>query len=76
MNGLLFASEDVEDLAAKLRMLLANPQYAQELADNGLRYVREELSEAKYLERFSSVIEHGHDDERNGAVASARRSVA
>jgi glycosyltransferase involved in cell wall biosynthesis len=56
-TGLLFESENVADLATKLRRMLADSAYATRLAESGFRYVHEELSEARYFDRFSHVIE-------------------
>jgi len=55
-NGLLFESENVADLERTLRVVLGDPAFARELAENGYRFVCEELSEEKYLDRFVEVI--------------------
>jgi len=56
-NGLLFESENVEDLAEKIRIILNNPDYAKKLAENGYRYVHQYLSEERYVECFKKMIE-------------------
>jgi glycosyltransferase involved in cell wall biosynthesis len=60
-NGLLVEPESVDDLAAKLQILLENEAYARQLADNGYRYVHAELSEQVYLDRFSVLIEQARE---------------
>jgi glycosyltransferase involved in cell wall biosynthesis len=64
-NGLLVEPGSVDDLAAKLQIVLENEAYARKLADNAYRYVHEELSEHVYLDRFSTLVER---------AVSARRS--
>jgi len=56
-NGLLFESENVEDLAEKIKIILSNPDYAKKLAENGYKYVHEHLSEERYIECFKKMIE-------------------
>ena len=56
-NGLLFESENVDDLAEKMRTLLADENYANQLAENGYQFVHAELSEERYVENFSKMIE-------------------
>jgi len=56
-NGLLFESENVEDLAEKIRIILSNPDYAKKLAENGYKYVHEHLSEEHYVKCFKKMIE-------------------
>lgn len=55
-NGLLFESENVDDLANKLRAVLRDPALAKTLAGNGLRHVHEALSEGEYVRQFSRMI--------------------
>lgn len=57
VTGLLFESENVDDLAEKMRMLLTDEVYAKQLAENGYRFVHAELSEERYVENFSKMIE-------------------
>lgn len=56
-NGLLFESENVDDLADKIRALLGNSDYALELQKNGYKYVHEHLSEECYVESFKKMID-------------------
>ena len=56
-NGLLFESENVEDLAEKIKIILSNPDYAKKLAENGYNYVHQHLSEERYIECFRKMIE-------------------
>jgi glycosyltransferase involved in cell wall biosynthesis len=56
-NGLLFEKENIDDLAEKMKLLLTNTQYAQQLADNGFRHVHETLSEECYIEQFKKMVE-------------------
>jgi len=55
-NGLLFESENVDDLAAKLDALLGNPTYAEQLAEEGNRRVFQEFSEEAYMKRFLEML--------------------
>lgn len=55
-NGLLFESENADDLAVQLRRVLSNRELAQQLAEEGYRVVHERLSEECYLKRFTSMI--------------------
>lgn len=56
-NGLLFKSEDVDDLAEKMRTVLGDKSYAQTLAKNGHEYVHAMLSEENYLENYNKMVE-------------------
>jgi glycosyltransferase involved in cell wall biosynthesis len=56
-NGLLFESENVDDLAEKMDLVLSDKEYCNRLAENGFHYVFKELSEEKYLLHFESLIE-------------------
>ncbi|MBI5588808.1 MAG: glycosyltransferase family 4 protein [Deltaproteobacteria bacterium] len=56
-NGLLFQSENVDDLALKIKKVLNDKEYANQLAENGYQYVNSTLSEECYLKKFSEVIE-------------------
>lgn len=56
-NGLLFESEDVDDLAAKLRHVLRDRLLAARLADTGYRVVREKYSESRFVEAWDTLIE-------------------
>jgi len=63
-NGLLFESENVEDLAEKIRIILSNPDYAKKLAENGYNYVHQHLSEERYVECYKKMIERVLSSER------------
>lgn len=56
-NGLLFNSEDVDDLAKKMRMVLSDCSYAQTLAQNGYEYVHANLSEENYFDNYVKMVE-------------------
>ncbi len=56
-NGLLFVAGDAGDLEAKMRTMLADPELAQRLAANGERFVKSELTEERYIERFGQMID-------------------
>jgi len=56
-NGLLFESENVEDLAEKIKIILSNPDYAKKLAENGYNYVHQHLSEERYVECFKKMVD-------------------
>ena len=56
-NGLLFKSEDVDDLAEKMRKVLGDDSYAQRLAQNGYEYVHANLSEENYIDNYVKMIE-------------------
>ncbi len=55
-NGLLFQSENVQDLAEKMRELLSDRVYARKLAENGYHYVHKYLSEECYLEKYYDMV--------------------
>ncbi len=57
-NGLLFESENVEDLAEKMRIILRDNHFAETLAKNGFDYVSKNLSEKHYLTHFCKMINH------------------
>jgi len=56
-NGLLFESENVDDLAIKIKDVLNNSEYATTLAENAYAYVNLELSEEKYVEAYRDFVE-------------------
>jgi glycosyltransferase involved in cell wall biosynthesis len=56
-NGLLFESENVEDLAYKIGVILGNTSYAAYLAENGYKYVREHFSEEHFVKCFKNMVE-------------------
>lgn len=63
-NGLLFKSEDVDDLAQKLTILLKDPQRACEMGKRSLQYVEERFSSKKYCEYFMHMAQEIMADER------------
>jgi glycosyltransferase involved in cell wall biosynthesis len=66
-NGLLFESENVEELAAHLDRLLGDEAYAAELAKRGQEYASTNLSEDQYALKFRQMID------RVAAVAQSSR---
>ncbi|MHA1284839.1 MAG: glycosyltransferase [Promethearchaeota archaeon] len=56
-NGLLFESENVDDLAKKLTFLLSNKTYRDKLANNGYNYVKNYLSEERYIENYKKMVD-------------------
>lgn len=65
-TGLLFRAGQAGDLAAKMREILANPTLARRLAENGYAYVRQHLSEERYMEAFRGMVESVTADGRKG----------
>ncbi len=68
-NGLLFRSEDDVDLSEKLRVVLATPGYARELAERGYRYMHGHLSEEAYLRKFDELVARASGEHRDGGLA-------
>jgi glycosyltransferase involved in cell wall biosynthesis len=56
-TALLFESENVDELAAHLEMLLTDPSQAERVADAAFAHVHSELSEERYAERFRMMVE-------------------
>ncbi len=56
-NGLFFRAEDVEDLSAKCRLLLANHQFRKDLAGRGRLWVKENRDWAVLVNRYIEVYE-------------------
>jgi glycosyltransferase involved in cell wall biosynthesis len=56
VSGLLFESENAEDLAQRLASVLADPAAAAELGARAREYVRSKLSEEKYLEYYHGML--------------------
>ena len=56
-NGLVFKSECVDDLAAKILLLSEDYNMREMFATNGLQYVTEELSEESYLKKYHCLIQ-------------------
>ncbi|HEY0972675.1 MAG TPA: glycosyltransferase family 4 protein [Gemmatimonadales bacterium] len=59
-NGLLFRSEDDADLAEKMRMVLTDDALVRRLSGNGPRFVRETVSEERFADLFSDLVETLH----------------
>ena len=57
-NGLLFRSEDVDDLADKLKMVLSDRGLSDTLARNAYDLVRKEYSEEQYLIKFTDMVRY------------------
>lgn len=57
VNGLLFESEDVQDLADKMRYVIKNPDYASKISKKGYDYVHEYLSEERFAFYFKEMVE-------------------
>lgn len=57
-NGLLFMSEDVGDLAEKLRWILTDQELASRLSLNGLHYALTMLTPDKYAQKFVQMVAH------------------
>lgn len=56
-NGLLFESENADDLAAKLRKLLSDPGLGERLAWNGYRHVHEKLDERAFVRASQALVD-------------------
>ncbi len=56
-NGLLFESEDVDQLAEKMSMVLSNRALAKRLGRNGNLYVRKYIAEEHYTFNYRKSIE-------------------
>jgi glycosyltransferase involved in cell wall biosynthesis len=55
-NGLLFQSENIDDLSNKLYQLLSDKKRAAELAQNGYEFVQSHLSEQCYIKIYREMI--------------------
>lgn len=55
-TGLICEVGSWHDLAAKLDIILSNPQMAQQMGEAGHRLVEEELSECAYINSFVSMV--------------------
>jgi PEP-CTERM/exosortase A-associated glycosyltransferase len=56
-NGLFFKAEDVNDLTAKIRLLLTNQTLHQDLASRGRKWVKENCDWAVLVNRYIEVYE-------------------
>lgn len=54
-NGFLFERENIEDLASRLDILLANPQLAKRMGERGKELIKEKFSSEKYCELFKNM---------------------
>jgi glycosyltransferase involved in cell wall biosynthesis len=80
-NGLLFQSEDAEELAEKLAMLLTNPELHSRLGKRGYEKVFSEYDEKSYVRSFRIMLEslrnksvgrHGRSDQHEGMIAATK----
>lgn len=55
VDGLLFQKGDVEDLALKIEYLIANPEIAKKLGDNGERIVKEKYEWKKIVKTIEKL---------------------
>jgi glycosyltransferase involved in cell wall biosynthesis len=55
-NGLLYTLDDPEDLAAKVRYLLENPDLAKQMGENGRRWADETFSVNGYTREVLGVL--------------------
>ena len=56
-NGLVFRSEDADDLAEKLLTLLTDPELAARLAQRGRERTLHEFDETAYVRHFQQMIQ-------------------
>ena len=56
-TGLIFESENVDDLAEKLRLLLNAPELQARLGQNGYRIARAQYNEAEWGRKMQEMIE-------------------
>ena len=57
INGLLFDPHNIEEMAATINLLYANPKMAQEMGERGRKIVAEKFSWAKIAEDTEGVYE-------------------
>lgn len=55
-NGFLFRSEDVDDLAAKLKILISNPDLRMSMGEAAYDKAHSALSSSQYISAFSNMI--------------------
>ena len=58
-NGFMFEMGNADQLAEKLRLLLANPELARTMGNNGKVIVEAKFSNAKYIENYLKMIYSG-----------------
>jgi glycosyltransferase involved in cell wall biosynthesis len=56
-NGLIFQSENIEDLKEKIEYLLINDEERHRMGKEGFNYVNTTLSEGSYLREYKKVID-------------------
>jgi glycosyltransferase involved in cell wall biosynthesis len=61
-NGLLFRSEDSNDLVEKMIKILGDDSFAAQIAENGYAYVHRHLSEEKFLNAYRNLLKQVLDD--------------
>jgi glycosyltransferase involved in cell wall biosynthesis len=59
-NGLLFESENIDDLANKMRIVLGDKEFAYRLGENGYKFAQENLSEQCYIDKYKDEIGRAH----------------
>ncbi len=73
VTGVLFESEDVEELARKMDAILGDPVRAERLADAGRKFAIDSFTGEHYAKLFSemidTVVDGGADDETDIALA-------
>jgi glycosyltransferase involved in cell wall biosynthesis len=57
-NGLLFKCGDYKDLAEKMRAVLKDKCVYSTLANNAFNYVKENLTEDAYIQKYKSMIDN------------------
>lgn len=57
VNGLIFTSQDADELSEKMLLLVKDEKMRENFANNGLKYVHDELSEEKYLSYYHNMIQ-------------------
>lgn len=62
VNGFIFDSGNVDQLAEKLELMLTSGSRRKKMGDAGYEIVMNELSEQQYLERYGALIENACGD--------------
>lgn len=57
VNGFLFPKGDAKALEQRLRTMLSNPERARQMGARGREMAREEYSEARWAEHFTTMVE-------------------
>ena len=63
-NGLLFESEDIDDLAQKLTLLLKDKNKARAMGEIGFQLVKERFSSKLYCDYFMQMVQEIVDNEK------------